>query len=32
MRALLNYGGDSIKNGHSSWDPIADKSEGISTN
>ncbi|OGO30750.1 MAG: hypothetical protein A2Z29_03600 [Chloroflexi bacterium RBG_16_56_11] len=28
MRALLNYGGDSFKNGHSSWDPIADKSDG----
>ena len=28
MRALLNYGGDSFKNGHSSWDPIADRSDG----
>jgi len=28
MRALLNYGGDSFKNGHSSWLPIADKSDG----
>jgi aldehyde:ferredoxin oxidoreductase len=28
MRALLNYGGDSFKNGHSSWDPVADKSDG----
>ena len=29
MRALLNYGGDIIKNAHSSWDPIADKSDHI---
>jgi aldehyde:ferredoxin oxidoreductase len=29
MRALLNYGGDPIKNAHSSWDPIADKSDHI---
>lgn len=29
MRALLNYGGDAIKNAHSSWDPIADKSDHI---
>jgi aldehyde:ferredoxin oxidoreductase len=28
MRALLNYGGDSIKNGHLSWDPVADRSDG----
>lgn len=28
MRALLNYGGDSFKNGHSSWDPVADRSDG----
>ena len=28
MRALLNYGGDSFRNGHSSWDPVADKSDG----
>ena len=30
MRALLNYGGDPIKNAHSSWDPIADRSDHIS--
>lgn len=29
MRALLNYGGDPIKNAHSSWDPIADRSDHI---
>lgn len=29
MRALLNYGGDSIKNGHSSWDPVADRSDAF---
>jgi aldehyde:ferredoxin oxidoreductase len=29
MRALLNYAGDPIKNAHSSWDPIADKSDHI---
>jgi aldehyde:ferredoxin oxidoreductase len=29
MRALLNHGADSFKNGHSSWDPIADKSDHI---
>jgi len=29
MRALLNYGGDPIKNAHSSWDPVADKSDHI---
>jgi aldehyde:ferredoxin oxidoreductase len=29
MRALLNYGGDLFKNAHSSWDPIADKSDHI---
>ena len=28
MRALLNHGGDSFKNGHASWDLIADKSDG----
>jgi aldehyde:ferredoxin oxidoreductase len=28
MRALLNYGGDSFKNGHLSWDPVADRSDG----
>ena len=30
MRALLNYGGDPIKNAHSSWDPVADRSDHIS--
>ena len=30
MRALLNYGGDPFKNAHSSWDPVADKSDHIS--
>ncbi len=30
MRALLNHGGDPIKNAHSSWDPVADKSDHIS--
>jgi len=29
MRALLNYGGDIIKNAHSSWDPVADRSDHI---
>jgi aldehyde:ferredoxin oxidoreductase len=29
MRALLNYGGDPIKNAHSSWDPVADRSDHI---
>jgi len=29
MRSLLNYGGDAIKNAHSSWNPIADKSDHI---
>ncbi len=29
MRGLLNYGGDSFKNGHSSWDPVANKSDAI---
>jgi aldehyde:ferredoxin oxidoreductase len=29
MRALLNYGGDSFRNAHSSWDPVADKSDHI---
>jgi aldehyde:ferredoxin oxidoreductase len=29
MRALLNHGGDTIKNGHLSWDPIADRSDHI---
>jgi len=29
MRALLNYGGDSFKNGHLSWDPVADRSDAI---
>jgi aldehyde:ferredoxin oxidoreductase len=30
MRALLNYGGDPFKNAHSSWDPVADKSDHVS--
>ncbi len=29
MRALLNFAGDTIKNAHSSWDPIADASDHI---
>ena len=29
MRALLNYGGDSFKNGHLSWDPVADRSDAF---
>ena len=29
MRALLNYGGDPIKNAHSSWDPVADRSDHV---
>lgn len=29
MRALLNHGGDLFKNGHSSWDPVADRSDAI---
>ncbi len=29
MRALLNYGGDSFKNGHLSWDPIANRSDAF---
>jgi aldehyde:ferredoxin oxidoreductase len=29
MRALLNYGGDSFKNAHLSWNPVADKSDAI---
>jgi aldehyde:ferredoxin oxidoreductase len=27
MRSLLNYGGDAIKNAHSSWDAVADRSD-----
>ncbi len=27
MRALLNHGGDIFKNGHISWNPVADKSD-----
>jgi aldehyde:ferredoxin oxidoreductase len=30
MRALLNYGGDPFKNAHSSWDPVADRSDHVS--
>ena len=29
MKALLNYGGDSFKNAHSSWDPVAYRSDAI---